>query len=438
LYYEYGVAVKLAARIICACLGLALAAAQQDLPPGVLLLARVKAHMRESLARLPNCSCLETIRRDHQTAGGKMRPLDTIRLEVLYSDQKEYYASPGDRRFDNSSPGSFIASGTIGNGHFALFLSEVAAQGSTLSYEYKGEELLRGRRLARYDYRVPLNQSGHTITLSEGTGTVASKGAFWADPATYEIVRISIQAEEIPPTLPVRAYVTTIDYSHTNLDGNDFLLPQSADYSLVKFSGEESRNHIEFTHCHLYGAQSSISFGPSQGFPLFGASSVLETKRELLPALPVVIKVSTRITEKTAVGTLLEGVVDGNVLHKRSVLIPDGSLVRGRVRRLEWNEDKGGYFIVGLEFTDIEAGGTRYRFLADLQDMDRLPGVHQSIRTSKQETYSLPNGGGGTITSGDILTLPDLPGVGSFFVQAKRLELPAGFRMTWKTRALVP
>jgi hypothetical protein len=112
--------------------------------------------------------------------------------------------------------------------------------------------------------------------------------------------------------------------------------------------------------------------------------------------------------------------------------------VRGRVRRLEWNEDKGGYFIVGLEFTDIEAGGTRYRFFADLQDMDRLPGVHQSIRTSKQETYSLPNGGGGTITSGDILTLPDLPGVGSFFVQAKRLELPAGFRMTWKTRALVP
>ena len=156
--------------------------------------------------------------------------------------------------------------------------------------------------------------------------------------------------------LPVRAYVTSIDYSHTNLGGNDFLLPQSADYSLVKFSGEESRNHIEFTHCHLYGAQSSISFGPSQGFPLFGASSVLEIKRELLPALQVVIKVSTRITEKTAVGALIEGVVDGNVLRKRSVLIPDGSPVRGRVRRLEWNEDHGGYFIVGLEFTDIEAG----------------------------------------------------------------------------------
>ena len=48
------------------------------------------------------------------------------------------------------------------------------------------------------------------------------------------------------------------------------------------------------------------------------------------------------------------------------MLIPSGSPVRGRVRRLEWNEDKGGYFVVGLEFTEIEAAGTRYRFFADL------------------------------------------------------------------------
>ena len=169
LYDEYGVAVRLIVRIIGAGLGIALAAAAQDLPPGVLLLARVKAHMREELARLPNCSCLETVHRDYQPAGGKMRPLDTVRLEVLYSDHHELYASPGDRAFSDHEPIDFVGSGTIGNGHFALFLSEIASQGSSLSYEYKGEELLRGRRLARYDYRVPLSMSGHTIDLPEGT-----------------------------------------------------------------------------------------------------------------------------------------------------------------------------------------------------------------------------------------------------------------------------
>jgi hypothetical protein len=418
-------------------LGLTWAAAAQGLPPGALLLARVKAHMREELARLPNCSCLETVRREHQPARGIMRPLDTIRLEVLYSDHHELYASPGDRRFGDNQPMDFVGSGTIGNGHFALYLSEIAGEGG-LSYEYKGEESLLGRRLARYDYRVPVRISGNTIAMVEGKGTVGLKGSFWADPASYDIVRIAMEAEDFPPNLPVLASTTSIDYAHTNLGGMDFLLPQSADSRLLKFSGEESRNHIEFTHCHLYGAQSSISFG-ARGEPTrFAASSVLEVSRELLPALQVVIKLSTGITEKTAVGALIEGVVEGNVLRKKSVLIPDGSPVRGRVRRLEWNDEKGGYYIVGLEFTDIEAVGTRYRFFADLVDTDRLPGLHQTIQTFKQETTTFPNGGRVTHDSSEVLFLPDLPGVGTFYVQARRLDLPPGFRTTWKTRALVP
>ncbi|MCX6629561.1 MAG: hypothetical protein NTW28_18235, partial [Candidatus Solibacter sp.] len=379
----------LTVRTMVAALGLACAAAAQGLPPGALLLARVKQHVREQLARLPNCSCLETVRRDYQPVGGKMRPLDTIRLEVLYSDRRELYASPGDRNFTEDHPIAFVGGGTIGDGYFALFLSDVVSE-HRASYEYKGEELVLGpfggRPLARFDYRVPVSVSGHTMSFSEGRGTVGMKGSFWADPASYDILRITVEAEEIPLTLPVLSSVTSIDYAHTNLGGTDFLLPQSAATRLVKLSGEESRNYIEFTHCHLYGAQSSISFGPRVGLPQFGASSVLEMKRELLPALQVVIKLSTRITDQTAVGALVEGVVAGKVLRKGSVLIPDGSPVRGRVRRLEWYDYNGGYYVVGFEFTDIEAAGKRYRFFADLEDMDRLPGVSETIRTSKQES----------------------------------------------------
>ena len=418
-------------------LGLAWAAAAQGLPPGALLLSRVKAHMREELARLPNCSCLETVSRDHQPAGGVMRPLDTIRLEVLYSDGHEIYASPGDRGFSNHQPMDFTGGGLIGNGHFALFLSSISSEGG-LSYEYKGEESLSGRRLARYEYRVPVNMGANTITLAEGKGTVGMKGSFWADPESYDIVRIVAEADDIPPSLPVVEYVTVIDYAHTNLAGTNFLLPQSADYRLLKFSGELSRNHLEFTHCHLYGAQSSISFG-ARGEPTrFATSSVLEMNRELLPALQVVIRLSTRITEKTAVGALTEGVVEGNVLRKKRVLIPNGSPVRGRLRRLDWHDENGGYFVVALEFTEIEAAGTRYRFFADLVDTDRLPGLRQNIFTHKLEAATFPNGGKVTRDSTDVLSLPDLPGVGSFFVPARRLDLPPGFRTTWKTRALVP
>src|ERR1017187_8420948 len=146
---ETAFGVRLTVRIIVAGLGLAGAAAAQSLlPPGILLLARVKAHMRAELARLPNCSCLETVRRDHQPAGGQMRALDKVRLEVLYGDGHELYASPGDRAFSNHEPIDFVGSGTIGNGHFALYLKDLTSEHG-LSYDYKGEEVLAGRRLAR-------------------------------------------------------------------------------------------------------------------------------------------------------------------------------------------------------------------------------------------------------------------------------------------------
>ncbi len=177
---------------------------------------------------------------------------------------------------------------------------------------------------------------------------------------------------------------------------------------LVKFTGEESRNQIEFTHCRLFTAHSSISFGANAGFPAFGEGAALD-KRELPPGLSMVLRVNTAIGAKAAVGDLVEGLVEGNVTHKKRVVIPDGSLVRGRVRRLE---DRGGAWAVSLEFTDMEAGDARYRFFADLVSVEGVPAVRR------------PGSGAA-----------ELPGVGTFVVEGSHVDVAAGFRMTWKTRA---
>src|SRR5437016_14616917 len=89
----------------------ALSAPAQDLPQWVILLARVKAHLRQELARLTDCVCLETVRREYRPAGGRMRPLDTIRLEVLATGRREMFASPGDRKFKEDHPVRFTAGG---------------------------------------------------------------------------------------------------------------------------------------------------------------------------------------------------------------------------------------------------------------------------------------------------------------------------------------
>ena len=422
---------RFAFRIPAAVLASALcAAAQNDLPPGVLLLARVKVHMRQELARLPNCSCLETIHREIRPSGGKMRPLDVVRLEVLYSERKEMYSPPGDRRFAAEHPSTFAGGGMIGDGYFALYLSDITSDGR-VSYGYKGEEDLSGRRLAHFDFNLPAMMSGQIISLAEGRGIVGAAGSFWADPATYDIVRLELHATEIPPYLPLAESSHSVDYVRTKLGDSDFLLPSTAHTRMVKLNGDESVNQMEFTQCHLYAAESSISFGMKEERPQFATSEVSETERLPLPVLDITTRLTTPITSATSVGSLIDATVSGNVPRKGKVLIPDGSPVRGRVRRLEWNEEKGGYYIVGIEFTDIDAAGVRYRFYADLQNLDRVPGVAFTLVTDSTRNKQVS----GTT---EILSLPALPGTGLFFVRGRNLDLPKGFRMTWKTRPLVP
>src|SRR5213075_2586556 len=113
-------------RMIVALVALACAALAQDLAPELILLARIKAHLREELSHLPNYTCLETIDRFHkesvrpsrfqQKSKQKMEALDTVRLEVAYSDRREWYASPGARSFREDNPAAFIGSGMIGDG----------------------------------------------------------------------------------------------------------------------------------------------------------------------------------------------------------------------------------------------------------------------------------------------------------------------------------
>jgi hypothetical protein len=406
------------------------AGAQSDLPPGVLLLARVKAHTRKELERLPNCSCLETVRREIQPPRGKRRPLDVVRLEVLYSEHKEMYAPPGDRRFVIAHPSAFIGGGMIADGYFALYLSDITSDGH-VSYEYKGEDETMGRRLARYDYRIPLNSSGQTINMVEGSGRVGAIGSFWVDPGTYDIVRLEIHATDFPPQLPLAENSHSVDYARTKLGEDEFLLPHNAHTRMVKLDGEESVNEMEFSQCHLYAAESSISFGMREERPQFAATLATETERKPLPVLDIVTRLATPIRSDTPVGSLLAATVSGNVPRKGRVLIPDGSTVRGIVRRMEWNAEKGGYYIVAIEFTDIDAFGVRYRFFADLQSLDRTTGIDTTLVTDNTMNKRVA----GTT---EILSLPDVPGVGQFFVRGNRLELPKGFRMSWKTRPPVP
>ena len=193
---------------------------------------------------------------------------------------------------------------------------------------------------------------------------------------------------------------------------------------------------------------STIDYGvpdsPSQ--PLrFGVAALDDTLRTLPGGLQVAVKLRGRITGDMAVGTLIDGEVAGNVTAKRATLIPSGSPIRGRIRRMERYTDPFPYFIVGLEFTEVEIQGIRHLFYANLVSIDLLPGleanqlvIRNATTRSEWPVIGQTPGWSATGQTRESLSVTNMPGVATFFFKGLKLELLEGFRTVWKTRALTP
>ena len=130
-------------------------------------------------------------------------------------------------------------------------------------------------------------------------------------------------------------------------------------------------------------------------------------------------------------GTLIEARVSADVVRKGKIVVPHDSLVRGRIRRLE-RYQTGAEFVVGLEFTEVEVNGRSLRFYADLIRMDRRPGIRPAL-----DEPVIVRTAGGIQTTSQTVTLHELPGVASFFVNGKTFTLPSGLRTVWRTRGLI-
>jgi hypothetical protein len=253
------------------------------------------------------------------------------------------------------------------------------------------------------------------------------KGTFWPTSVTYDLIHLEIYADEIPPVLQTAEVLTTVDFERTQIGAEEVMLAQGGTLTMVREYGQRSFDRFDFTHCRAYRAESSISFGDAGSAAPASTEAKPRATLEPLPAgLAVTIALSSPLTERSNVGEIVEGKIVGNVTVRGAVVIPDGAVIHGRLRRLETPPMLPGYHAVGLEFTDIEMRGGALRFFADLQSADAVPGL---------EWKPLVNAGQGSAIIERVVP-PDLPGVGTFFLRGDRFTLPAGFRMVWKTRAM--
>jgi hypothetical protein len=350
------------------------AALPQDdrVSPDLLLLARIKVHMSERLARQPNYTCLQTIERSIRRRGSRKYELrDMVRLEVGLVEGKELFSWPGGKRFEETELRNLVPTGAIGNGNFALHARSVFHSTAPV-FTWRGEEELNGRRAVRYDFRVSQMLSGYTIKVSEQQAVVGYHGSFWADPVTLDAMRLEVIADDIPPALALEEATQRMDYALMQIGSSRTLLPDSSEMIMVDLSGTENRNFARFTDCRQYSGESILSFDdPAPEVKPAEPIKIVEI------TLPAGLALNTALldeiaVESAAIGDPVRARVDGPVKSKGQVLVPKGALVLGRVSRIEKHAN---FVVIGIRFSSIEFPGAQAAFRATMGSIALPPAV---------------------------------------------------------------
>ena len=232
----------------------------QDLPPWVLLLARVKQHARATFEHIPDYACLETVNRFQKPRdGASFRPIDTLLLEVASVAGKEIFARKGASRFQDGGVRDLASEGLIGSGDFSatplnLFVHDAAR------FTVSPEAALSDGKTLRFDFEVSALTGAYHVQFVGIQAVVGVRGAFWVDTQSLDLLRIEQHDVDLPPNLNVRDIVTTIAYGRTRIGSSEPLLPLSSQVTVTDSSGGQQRNLMEFSGCREYRSESVVHF----------------------------------------------------------------------------------------------------------------------------------------------------------------------------------
>jgi hypothetical protein len=222
-----------------------------SLSPSEALIERARAAAFEFSEKLPNFICHEFMNRYTQR-GREETPLDVVSAEIIYDNGKESYRSVkiNDRPTDTDLQ---EIGGSWSTGEFASTLLELFATNTDAHFRHRGASTIAGLSAQVYDFQVRSENSGWRVHIGSKTLVTAYKGSVWVDPRTARVLRIEMQASNIPPDFPMDTIESSVDYSYMGIGGTSFVLPVHAEsLGCQRGVGDCSHNIIDFRNYHEF------------------------------------------------------------------------------------------------------------------------------------------------------------------------------------------
>jgi hypothetical protein len=237
------------------------------------ILTEVRAYALNYSKSLPDFICTQVTRRyaaptpGTRYGGGagsdpSWHALDTLTIKLSYFDQKEDYKLILVNNTLTTQDYKTLG-GATSTGDFGSMMREIFEHATQAKFEWDHWGTLRGRRVMAFSYRVAQFRSQWHITYDRKLDIVpAYKGLVYVDKETHQIMRVTLDADDLPPSFPVRRAETVLDYDFQDLSGHKFLLPLKAT-TIMAASDYMTKNDEEFRVYRKYSAESDIKFDVS-------------------------------------------------------------------------------------------------------------------------------------------------------------------------------
>jgi hypothetical protein len=241
------------------------------------ILDEVRQYALSYSKNLPDFICTQVTRRYAAPAPGtkyggnsesqpSWQSLDTLQIRLSYFEQKEDYklimVNNTMTKQDYKTVG-----GATSTGDFGSMMREVFEPATEAHFEWDHWGTLRGRRVMAFVYQVAQSRSQWHVNYDRRLDIVpAYSGLVEVDKTTHEVMRITLKADNIPATFPVKQADTVLDYDYQEISGHTFLLPLKAQV-IMAADDYMTRNDEEFRLYRKYSASSDITFDADDKTP---------------------------------------------------------------------------------------------------------------------------------------------------------------------------
>ena len=232
-------------------------------PPSIAdqkaIIERVREYALNYSKSLPNFICTEVTRRYYDDTGQESWVnYDTLTTRLTYFEQKEKYDLI---MINNRSTTQNYHSvgGAISSGDFGTMMQQIFELQSHASFAWLRWATLRGKRAHVYAYHVAQSSSQWHLGDGRQSMVTAYRGLIYVDRDTEMILKLTLDAEDVPRAFPIQDAKDSLDYDYTKIGDQQYLLPLKGEVRM-RHDKTLTRNINEFHLYHKYGTDTEIKF----------------------------------------------------------------------------------------------------------------------------------------------------------------------------------